>query len=246
MRAIVACPRSQPKGGQSCYQRLMDDTALLRALADDLDGAFEPLVRAHQDRLFTIALRALGNWAEAEDVAQEAFVRAYRALTGWDAARIGELRLSAWLATIVVNLARNRGRGGTAAVRRRSLTLLDEVDHPSAGPTDTPHDELARRETTAAWAARLLSLPERYRLPIVLRHVDGLAYDDIAAALGRPVGTVKAQVHRGLVLLRAALEAEGREQDHDGGHARGGRAASPSVASVIPTRPARPRSDSRR
>ena len=218
----------------------MDDAALLRALADDLDGAFEALVRTHQDRLFTIALRALGNWAEAEDVAQEAFVRAYRALADWDAARIGELRLSAWLAVIVVNLARNRSRGGAAAVRRVSLTLVDELDHPSSGSGDTPHDELARREAAAAWAARLLSLPERYRLPIVLRHVDGLAYDAIAVALGRPEGTVKAQVHRGLVLLRAALEAEEREQDPDGGPASGGGAASPSGPSATPTTPGAP------
>ena len=194
----------------SCYERLMDDAALLRALAGDLDGAFESLVVAQQHRLFTIALRVLGNPIDAEDVAQEAFVRAYRALGDWDAARIGELRLSAWLATIVVNLARNRGRGGAAAIRRVSLTLLDELDHPSAAATDTPHDELARRESTAAWAARLLSLPERYRLPIVLRHVDGLPYHDIAVVLGRPEGTVKAQVHRGLALLRAVLEAEER------------------------------------
>ena len=68
------------------------------------------------------------------------------------------------------------------------------------------------REARRTWAARLLDLPERYRLPVVLRHVDGLDYDDIAIALDRPQGTVKAQVHRGLALLRATIDAERRTE----------------------------------
>ncbi len=188
----------------------MDEATLLAALSDDLDVAFEGLVRARQDRLYSIALRILGDPAEAEDAAQEAFVRAYRALGGWDVERIGALRLDAWLATIVVNVARTMARRRSAARGRESLTFLEELDHPSATPAETPHGRVDRRQTAEAWAHRLLSLPERYRAPIVLRHVDGLGYDEIAIALERPEGTVKAQVHRGLALLRAALEAESR------------------------------------
>ena len=104
----------------------MDEPTLLAALADDLDLAFEALVRSRQDRVFSIALRILGDPTDAEDVAQDAFVRAYRALGAWPAARIRELRLDAWLATIVVNTARSRirRRARTAAripdVRRRA------------------------------------------------------------------------------------------------------------------------------
>jgi len=188
----------------------MDEATLLAALSDDLDLAFEGLVRARQDRLYSTALRILGDPTEAEDAAQDAFIRAYRALGGWDAERIAALRLDAWLATIVVNAARTRARRRATTGGRASLTFLDELDHPSGTSAETPHGRLDRRQAVEAWANRLLALPERYRAPIVLRHVDGLGYDEIAVALERPEGTVKAQVHRGLALLRAALDAESR------------------------------------
>jgi RNA polymerase sigma-70 factor, ECF subfamily len=188
----------------------MDDATLLSALATDLDAAFETLVRARQDRLYSIALRLLGDPDEAEDAAQDTFIRAYRALGTWDRKRILELRLDAWLATIVVNAARSRLRRRTSGGRRESLTFLDELDHPAAARAEGPEAHLARREAETAWSVRLLALPERYRAPIVLRHVDGLGYDEIGAALDRPEGTVKAQVHRGLALLRAMVDAEAR------------------------------------
>jgi RNA polymerase sigma factor (sigma-70 family) len=208
----------QPVGPPSCYEPVMDEPTLVAALADDLDHAFEGLVRARGDRLYSIALRILGDPSEAEDAAQDAFIRAYRALGGWEARRIRELRLDAWLATIVVNVARTRRRRGVAAAARESLTFLDELDHPRSAATETPDGRLARREASEAWAVRLLALPELYRAPIVLRHVDGLGYDEIGLALNRPEGTVKAQVHRGLVLLRAMLEADLRVERHANDH----------------------------
>jgi RNA polymerase sigma-70 factor (ECF subfamily) len=77
-----------------------DDDRLVTALADDLDRAFDALVVAHQDRLYTIALRSLGDPGDAEEAAQDAFVRAYRALAGYESSRIRELRLRGWLTTI--------------------------------------------------------------------------------------------------------------------------------------------------
>jgi RNA polymerase sigma-70 factor (ECF subfamily) len=185
------------------------DTDLARRLARDLDGTFEALVVAHQDRLFTIARRLLGDAHDAEEVAQDAFVRAYRALEGYPAERVRELRLRPWLAAIVVNLARNRRR--RIADRQPATPLaplieggLDVADVGGRGPEARQATSEARHE----WAARLAALPSTYRAAVVLRHVDGLSYDEVAVALGRPEGTVKAQVHRGLRLLRAALEAE--------------------------------------
>src|SRR4249920_2331214 len=84
------------------------DSSLIEALAADLDGTFEALVLAHQDRIYSIALRVLGDTRDAEEAAQDAFGRAYRALAGYDAARICDLRLRPWLATIVLNLCRTR------------------------------------------------------------------------------------------------------------------------------------------
>ena len=137
----------------------MDEPTLLAALAADLELAFDELVRARQDRLYSIALRILGDPTEAEDVAQDAFVRAYRALAAWDAARIRALRLDPWLATIVTNVARTRIKRRAPAGAQPSLTFLDELDHPVAAARDTPPDRLAVREARRTWAARLLDLP---------------------------------------------------------------------------------------
>lgn len=185
------------------------DAPLVRALATDLDAAFPALVEAHQDRLYTIALRMLGDPSDAEEAAQDALVRAYRALATYDAARIGELRLRGWLATIVLN--RCRSQLARRAGRSPSVPLDETAGHASEPVTPTalgPEATALRRDTRAAWAGRLSRLPPAYRAAVILRHVGGLSYPELAAALGRPEGTVKAQVHRGIALLRTMLEAD--------------------------------------
>ena len=181
----------------------MDDTELTEALARDLDAAFETLVRGHVDRCFAIALRVLGNPHDAEEVAQDALVRAYRAMADYPADRIRELRLRPWLATIVVNLCRNRTR--RHAPPTTPLAPLVEVGaEPRAAATEEPANLADRAEDRERLGALLGSLPDRYRIPIVLRHVDDLSYAELSEVLGRPEGTLKAQVSRGLAMLRAA------------------------------------------
>jgi RNA polymerase sigma-70 factor (ECF subfamily) len=188
------------------------DTRLVDDLARDLDRSFEALVDAHADRLYTIALRILSDPRDAEEAAQDALVRAYRALATYDATRIRDLRLRPWLATIVLNLCRSRA--GRRARRGPAPLSIDDTATPlaePAAPAGTAPGPLAeRRAERDRWAARLAALPTTYRTAIVLRHVDGLSYPEMAAALGRPEGTVKAQVHRGIRLLRSMLEAEAR------------------------------------
>ena len=180
------------------------DAALVGRLALDLDGAFPTLVEQHQDRLFTIAARFLGNRSDAEEATQDGLVRAYRALSTYSAERIRELRLRPWLATIVLNVCRNRTR-----IRRVATTEL--AFEPAAEPATDPFTTRHARDT---WAAILATLPPAQRSAIVLRHVDGLSYAEMAEALGRPEGTIKAQVHRGLAALRTAfLAAERREHE---------------------------------
>jgi len=190
------------------------DTDLIDAVARDLDGAFEAVVLAHQDRLYSIALRMLGDARDAEEAAQDALVRAYRALATYSEDRIRELRLRAWLATIVLNLCRSR-IARRAAIGRAPLSLdaaepgtLDPKADERAGPADTT----VRRDARRRWAGLLLTLPPAYRSAVVLRHVDGLSYPEVATALDRPEGTVKAQVHRGLAMLRTAFEAAERRE----------------------------------
>ena len=184
------------------------DTRLAAGLARDLDGSFEELVHAHQDRLYTLAMRFLGNPSDAEEATQDAFVRAYRALGAYDAERIRHLQLKAWLATIVLNVCRNRvRRQQPVVVPIEQPSVEAPVDHIEATePRSIPHESVVRREGAETWARLVLGLPERYRAPILLRHVDGLSYDEMSQTLDRPEGTLKAQVHRGLAMLRTAAE----------------------------------------
>jgi RNA polymerase sigma-70 factor, ECF subfamily len=199
------------------FRGVMDtDTALINALADDLDGSFEALVLAHQDRVYSIALRLLGDPRDAEEAAEDAFVRAYRALARYDGDRIRELRLRPWLATIVLNLSRSRlARRPAAARATLSLDLaLPGTLEPHADETHGPAARAAANDAARGWADLLLTLPPAYRGAVILRHVDGLSYPELAVALGRPEGTVKAQVHRGLALLRTAfVTAQRRERE---------------------------------
>ena len=189
----------------------MDDTELADRLARDLDGTYEALVRAHVDRCHAIALRVLGNPLDAEEVAQDALVRAYRALGGWPPERIREVRLRPWLATIVVNLCRNRVRRLVPATTPLAPRVVAGLE-PAADPAGDPARLAGRAAEREQLASLLAGLPERYRVPVVLRHVDDLSYAELAEVLGRPEGTLKAQVHRGLALLRAAAAGTGLEE----------------------------------
>jgi RNA polymerase sigma-70 factor, ECF subfamily len=183
------------------------DAALAIRLSRDLDAAFPALVAEHQDRLYTIALRLLGDRRDAEEVAQDALVRAFRAIAGYPRERTAALRLRPWLASIAVNLARNRRRRLDDRRPPNQLEpLLDAgFDLPVEGRT-RPDAAADRRETQRELVAALLGLTPAVRAAIVLRHVDGLSVAETAEALGRPEGTVKAQVHRGLRELRDVLE----------------------------------------
>jgi RNA polymerase sigma factor (sigma-70 family) len=187
---------------------LMDtDAALATRLSRDLDGAFPALVAGHQDRLYTIALRLLGDRRDAEEVAQDALVRAFRAIAGYPRERTAALRLRPWLASIAVNLARNRRRRIEDRRPPNQLEpLLDAGFDPPGDGRAHPDAMAYRRETQRELALALQRLTPAVRAAVVLRHVDGLSVAETAEALGRPEGTVKAQVHRGLRELRVLLE----------------------------------------
>jgi RNA polymerase sigma-70 factor (ECF subfamily) len=166
---------------------------LCSRLATDLDGSFPDVVICFQDEIYS-GLRSLAG-AEAEDLAQETFIRAYRALQGYEADRIRQLRLRGWIWTIALNLGRNHARDRA----RRPLPLALDNDIGANDPEPPDLD---------AWQRRLGILAPAMRKAVVLRHVVGLSYDDIATALDRPEGTVKADVHRALDRLRKAIESE--------------------------------------
>jgi RNA polymerase sigma-70 factor (ECF subfamily) len=174
---------------------------LTARLAADVDAAFPALVDRHAGLLYGVALRLLGNRQDAEDVAQEALVRAHGALHRYPPTRVRSLHLRAWLVQITLNAGRSRLRS-----RRLAQPLREDAPVPDGGPG--PHALAEEAEGNRRVALLLAGLPERHRLPVALRHVEGLSYDEIAEALDMPVGTVKANVHRGLRTLRAALDRE--------------------------------------
>jgi RNA polymerase sigma factor (sigma-70 family) len=158
------------------------------------ERVFERLVRDHQDRVYAVSLALTGNRHDAEEVAQDTFMRAYKALLTYPPERIRELKPRAWLNRIAVNVFRNNVRG----VRPRLVELNGSEPSHASGP----EEDVMRKMEFDALAARVACLPQRYREAVVLRHIHELSYAEAAEALGQPVGTVKANVHRGLKILR--------------------------------------------
>lgn len=193
----------------------MDDDArdrdLLRRLRAGAPGAFEEFVIAHQHRVFSVAFRMVGARAEAEDVAQETFLRAHRHLADFR----GDSRLSTWLYAIAARLSLDH----LAARHRRPLVSADEErDIAESAPDGAggPGDEAERGELRAALLRAIDELPEDRRIVVVLRDLEGLAYEEIAAALGIELGTVRSRLHRARAELRNKLE---KFQTSPGGHA---------------------------
>jgi len=182
---------------------MVDEHGLPEALATDLEGHFEDVVVIYQDRLFGFAWRLLGSSRDAEEVTQDAFVRAYHAMQSYPPERRRALQLRAWLYQIALNVVRNR-------VRRQRLSEVPlDADVASGLPAhshdEQPEDVAVRDERRVVLARALAALPERYGAAVVLRHVHDLSYAEAADILGQPVGTVKSDVHRGLRLLREVL-----------------------------------------
>jgi len=181
-------PDATPRGSTSW----MDEMG--KALATDLDGSFPHLVEQVGRRIYWGLRRLCGDHQEAEDLTQETFIRAYRALSGYETERIESMTVEPWLWTIALNLGRNHLRDRS---RRPLLVKLEESAWEDPDPTDG-----------AAWDRRLSHLNGHQKTAVVLRHVLGLGIGEIAEATGRPEGTVKADVHRGLNKLRELIEEE--------------------------------------
>ena len=168
-----------------------------RAKRGDLD-AFEQLVREHQGMAFRTAYVITGSAADAEEVAQDAFVKAHRAL--------GRFRedapLRPWLLAIVANEARNRRR---AAARRARFELHLAEERPSRDAAPSPEAALLAQEQRAQLLAAIETLGEEQRQVVACRHVLGLSERETAAALGWRPGTVKSRLSRALARLEEEL-----------------------------------------
>jgi len=180
----------------------VDDLALARSLAAGEEEAFRTLVDQETTSVFRTCYRILGRVDEAEDATQETFVLAYRSLASFR----GDGRPGAWLSRIATRECWRR-----AAVRSRratATTALDEVVLETLPGSCSPLGDLLAAEERNAVRRAVENLGEPYREVVALRFFGELSLLDIAAATGRPEGTVKAQLHRGLARLRRALQSE--------------------------------------
>lgn len=173
-------------------------------LAEDVDGSFEEFVLTYQDRLYRFALRLCGSPHDAEEIAQDAFVRAYRALADYPSDRIRTMALRPWLYQICLNVFRNR-------VRRRKLDLVAIDGDLLANRQERPEQVAEAAERVRELANRLAALPEPYRAAVVLRHIEELSIAEIAAIVRQPEGTVKSNIHRGMQMLQRMVETERQE-----------------------------------
>ncbi len=179
---------AEPKG---------DDSRLVNALRRGDPKAFEALVIAHQHRVFAVALRMLRNRAEAEEIAQEVFLRAHRSIAEFR----GEAKLSTWLYAIASRLCLNRLASGARRLERKSEDALERL----VADAD-PAAHVERGELESALQRAIAELPEERRIVIVLRDMEGLAYEEIAQALELPLNTVRSRLHRARMDLKDKLE----------------------------------------
>ena len=165
-----------------------------RAKQGDRD-AFGEIVHCHQQAVFNVAYRLLGNIHDAEDTTQEAFIRAYQFFDRFDADR----PLAPWLKQIAANVCLNRLEG------QKSVSLLDDELAPAPDPNPGPEALTVLRNRDERIRDELLHLPPRYRIVIELRHFQDLSYEEIAKELNRPLSGIKSDLFRARKLLAERL-----------------------------------------
>ncbi len=185
--------------------RFVDDHSLVQACRAGQTEAFGALVARYQDRLYPTVLRLIGSAEDAEDVLQDAFVRAFEKLDQFQ----GDSSFYTWIYRIAVNLALSGYR------RRRARSLLrpgfhrravvSPEDPPDLSPDSDPTIPLERAEREKIVEAALNKLGPEHRAVVVLKDFDGHRYEEISAILGVPVGTVRSRLHRARSELRERL-----------------------------------------
>jgi len=171
------------------------DRDLVRRVQHGEVAAFDLLVRKYQHKVAALIHRYVHDWSEVQDVAQETFIRAWRALDGFRS----EAKFSTWLYRIAVNTAKNY----LVARRRRPPredVLIDGADDSSPCPAlhenDTPERQMMRGQLEQTLIRAVQTLPEELRLAITLREIDGLSYEAIAQRMKCPPGTVRSRIFR--------------------------------------------------
>lgn len=188
---------------QESVRQLALDQELVRRVQGGDGTAFDALVRKYQHRIVGLIGRYISDWSECQDVAQDTFIRAYRAIGNFR----GDAQFYTWLHRIAVNTAKNH------LVARNRRPPMDDVEVGDAEQfdtgirlrdNDTPERELMRQQIEQTVMRVVNGLPDDLRDAISMREVDGLSYDEIAQKMGCPIGTVRSRIFR----AREAIDAE--------------------------------------
>jgi RNA polymerase sigma-70 factor (ECF subfamily) len=200
---MMSQPALQPAAAAAAPATFSDEEVVARVLAGDV-SLFEILMRRYNQRLFRIARGIVADDAEAEDVLQEAYLRAFRELAGFR----GEARFATWLTRIACHEALAR------AQKRRRLVPLTGGNEPPDPPAETPGPErdLENRELHALIRTAVEVLPDPLRAVFCLREIESLSTEQTADALGLTVENVRVRLHRAKRSLRQTLDERiGRE-----------------------------------
>lgn len=183
----------------------MDEKHILaRARRGEL-AAFEQLVTLYEKRVYAVALRSSGSPEDAADIAQETFLRAWRAIESFR----GDSGFSTWLFRIAMNLCVDFARHKNAGPQTQPLVGEDDAERPVPDPAPTPEEHLDNSELGRELAAALSAVSEEHRRIVLLRDVSGLSYTEIADVLEISEGTVKSRLSRARSALRETLLQRG-------------------------------------
>lgn len=184
------------------------DSELIARFLEGSEEAFNRLVLKHQRRAYNIAYRFLANHEDALEVAQDAFVRAYRNLRRFK----GRASFKTWLYKIILNLARNRYRQRVSRGESKKVSLDNPKQYEDSegpreieDPTLSPMREIGGREIQQQIQRGLMQLAPEHRQAIILRHIEGLSYAEMSTVLQCAEGTVKSRLHRARIELRELL-----------------------------------------
>lgn len=193
------------------------DQALVRRVQGGDSTAFDALVRKYQHRIIGLIGRYITDWSECQDVAQETFIRAHRAMGNFR----GDAQFYTWLHRIAVNTAKNHL---VAQNRRPPAADIDvgDAEQFDAGirlrDNDTPEHELLRQEIESTVMRAVDALPEELRAAISMREVDGMSYEEIATRMDCPIGTVRSRIFRAReaidLQLQPLLDNDSPERSH--------------------------------
>ena len=209
VKETASVPQYNPKSFELKHGRELTDKELIVMVVNGNNDAFEELMNRHTAKAYQIAYGILGQKPDAEEVAQDAFVRIYRALPKFR----GDSEFSTWMYRIVVNQARNKyrwnkRRGAHSNISIHQSVTGDESDSLHIDPADhrvPPDKETIFKEWEGEIAREIETLPEVNREALILRNVQNMSYEQIAEVLGCKVGTVKSRIARAREELRKKL-----------------------------------------